>query len=170
MKFSPHTDSRFSAYDASIDAALRIYGGAAPAPGLESRVAARIAATTRHGYRSATPVFTGSRWMVLLRGVSVGALASAGACAIVIGTVRHSQRIEVPQAAGVIRPGGIRAPGGTRVPTRALPQSATIDPQAPRSEPHSRATVSRNAGHKAAGSAVPRSPYPPDQAPSDPQR
>jgi len=169
MKTRPGTDTS-SNYDARIDAALRVYGGAAPAPGLESRVAARIAATPRHSYRSAS-AFTGSRWMVLLRGASVGALAAAAACAIVVGTVRHSQQTAIPQATGLSRSGGVSAASGTRVPTHAVQQSATIDPQAPRSEPHTRATVSRNAGNKPAGSAVPRSPYPPGQQPSsDPQQ
>src|SRR5271170_919773 len=118
MKTRPGKDTS-SSYDARIDAALRVYGGAAPAPGLESRVAARIAATPRHSYRSAS-AFTGSRWMVLLRGASVGALAAAAACAIVVGTVRHSQQTAIPQATGLSRSGGVSAASGTRVPTHAV--------------------------------------------------
>jgi hypothetical protein len=164
MKTTPSNDTGSTAYDARIDAALRVYGGAAPVPGLESRVAARIAATPRRSYRSGPARFTGS-WLVLLRGVSVGALAAAAACAIVVGTVRHSQRIAIPQATGGSRSEGVSAAGATHVPTHAIPPSATIDPQSPRSAPHSRGTVSGNAVKKPAGSALPRSPYPPDQQP-----
>jgi len=155
-------NSSSTAYDASIDEALRIYGAAAPAPGLESRVAARIAAAPRQSYRAAS-VFPGTRWMVLLRGVSVGALAAAAACAIVVGTVRHSQQLAIPQAIGVSRSGGVSAASAAHVPTHAVQPSPTIDPHAPRSAPHSRATVSPNKGSKPAGSATPRSSYPSGQ-------
>jgi hypothetical protein len=170
MNPRPSNNTSSTAYDARIDAALRVYGGATPVRDLESRIAARIAATPRQSYRSTSSGFMDGGWLVLLRGVSVGALAAAAACAIVVGTVRHSQRIAVPQAAGASRSDGISAAGATHVPTRAIPPSATIDPQSPRSAPHSRATVSRSAGNKPVGSAVPRSPYPPDQPPSDPQQ
>ena len=169
MKPRPSTDNT-TGHDARIDAALRVYGHAVPTPGLESRVAARIAATPRQSYRSASSGFAGSRWVVLLRGVSVGALAAAAAVAIVVGTVRHSQQVPLPQAARGTRSGGINTAGDPHVPTHAIPQSATIDPQAARTAPHTRATVSRNAGSKPAGSAVPRSPYPPDQPQSNPQQ
>jgi hypothetical protein len=170
MKPKRGTDTSTTAYDARIDAALRVYGGAAPARGLESRVAARIAATPRHSYRSASSAFTGSRWMVLLRGVSVGALTAGAACAIVVGTVRHSQQVAIPQATGASRSGGLSAASATHVATHAVPQSATIDPQSPRSAPHSRATVSPNKESKPAGSATPRSPYRPDQSSTTPQQ
>jgi hypothetical protein len=170
MKTRPRTDTSSTAYDARIDAALRVYGGAAPAPGLESRVAARISATPRQSYRAASSAPTGARWMVLLRGFSVGALATAAACAIVVGTVRHSQQLAIPQAMGSSRSGGVSAASGTHVPTRAIQQSPTIDPQAPRSAPHNRATVSGNAAKKGVGSVTPRSPYPPGQASTTPQQ
>ena len=95
MKPRPSTDNT-TGHDARIDAALRVYGRAVPTPGLESRVAARIAATPHQSYRSASSWFAGSRWMVLLRGVSVGALAAAASAAIVVGTVRHSQQVPTP--------------------------------------------------------------------------
>jgi hypothetical protein len=171
MKPRSSTDNSSTAHDARIDAALRVYGRAVPTPGLESRVAARVAATPRQSYRSASSGFTGSRWMVLLRGVSVGALAAAAACAIVVGTVRHAQHSAIPQAARVSRSGGVSTAGDPHVPTHALPQSATIDPQSPRTAHHTRATISPNEGSKPARSAVPRSPYPPGQQPSsDPQQ
>ncbi len=167
MKPRPLTDTSSTAYDARIDAALRVYGGAAPVPGLESRVAARIAATPRQSYRSAIP---GSRWMVLLRGFSVGALAAAAACGIVVGTVRHSQQLALPTAMRPSQPGGLTPATATHVPTHAISRSATIDPQSPRSAPRTRASVSPNKGSKPAGSATPRSPYPPDQPPSASQQ
>ena len=166
MKPKPSTDNSSTAYDARIDAALRVYGRAVPAPGLESRVAARISAAPRHSFRSTSFGFRSNPGLVLLRGFSIGALAAAAACAIVVGTVRHSQQIALPQAAAGPRSGGVSTAGAPHIPTHAVPQSATIDPQAPRTAPHSRATVTRNAGNKPAGSAVPRSPYPPDQPPS----
>lgn len=170
MKPRLSTDTSSNADDARIDAALRVYGRAVPVSGLESRVAARIAVAPRQPYRSAPSGFRGSHWMVLLRGVSVGALAAAAACAIVIGTLRHSQQVAIPQAMAPSRSGSVGAAGGTHVATHAVPPSATIVPQSPRSAPHSRATVTRNAGNKPAGSAVPRSPYPPDQDSTTPQQ
>jgi hypothetical protein len=168
MKSRRSNDNSSAAHDAIIDAALGVYGRAIPKPGLESRVTGRIA-STRQFYRSGS-TFTNSRWRLFLRGASVGALAAAAACAIVVGTVRHSQHMTIPQAAGVSPSGGVSAASGTRVPTHAIPQSATINPQSPRTAPHSRATVSRNAWSKPAGSAVPRSPYPPDQESTPPQQ
>jgi hypothetical protein len=165
MKTRPPIDTSATAYDARIDAALRVYGGSIPAPGLESRVAARSAATPRQSHRSASSPFFARHSMALLRGVSVGTLAAGAACAIVVGTVRHSQRLAIPQATGISRSGGISAAGGTHVPTHAIQPSPTIDPQSPRSTPHSRATVSPNRGSKPAGAAMPRSPYPPGQPP-----
>jgi hypothetical protein len=170
MKLKPLNDNSATAHDtrahdAQIDAALRVYGRAVPAPGLESRVAARISATPRHSFRTKVFSFSGNPRLALLRGFTIGALAAAAACGIVVGTVRHSQQIAIPQAAAP-RPGGVSTAGARHIPTHAVPQSATIDPQAPRTAPHSRATVSRNTGSKPAGSAVPRSPYPPDQSSS----
>jgi len=170
MKPKPSNEPSSTVHDTRIDAALRVYGRAVPATGLESRVAARISAAPRHSFRSTSFGFRSNPWLILLRGFSIGALAVAAASAIVVGTVRHSQQIALPQAAAGKPSGGVSAAGGEHVPTHAIPQSATIDPQAPRTPPHSRATVSRNQGSKSAGSAVPRSPYPPDQPTSAPQR
>ena len=165
MKPKPSTENSSTAYDARIDAALRVYGRAVPAPGLESRVAARISTAPQHSFRSASFGLRSNPGLALLRGFSIGALAAAAACAIVIGTVRHSQQIALPQASSGSRSGGVSTAGTPHIPTHAVPQSATIDPQALRTAPHSRATLSRNPGSKPAGSAVPRSPYPPDQQP-----
>jgi hypothetical protein len=160
--------------DARIDDALRVYGRAVPAPGLESRVAARLRSAPRQSYRLASAGFARRHWLLLVRGASIGALAAAAACAVVVGTVRHSQQFAVPQAAGVPRSGGVSAAGATHLPTQAAAQSATIDPLAPRSAPRSRATLSHAAtgsgANKPAGSAAPRSPYPPGAQPSSEPR
>jgi hypothetical protein len=163
MKPKPSTENSSTAYDARIDAALRVYGRAVPRPGLESRVAARISARPPHSSSTSLFSFSASPRHILLRGFSIGALAAAAACAIVVGTVRHSQQTALPQAAAGSRSGGVSAAGTPHIPTHAIPQAASIDPQAPRTAPHSRATVSRNPGSKPAAGAVPRSPYPPDQ-------
>jgi hypothetical protein len=171
MKPKPSSEASSTAYDARIDAALRVYGRAVPAPGLESRVAARISAGPRHSSRTSIFNSVGSPRLILLRGFSIGVLAAAAACAIVVGTVRHSQHLTLPQAAAGTRSGGVSAADAPHVPTHAVPQSASIDPQAPRTAPHSRATISRTQGSKPAAGAVPRSPYPPDQpASSAPQQ
>lgn len=165
MKPKPSISDSSSVHDARIDAALRVYGRAIPAPGLDSRVAARISAMPRQSFRSGTAA------LLLFRRFSAGALAAVAAGAIVVATVRHSQHISLPQAARVPLSGGVSGAEGAHIPTHAVPQSATIDPEAPRTPPHSRATISRGRGHKPAGSAVPRSPYPPDQQPpGEPQR
>jgi hypothetical protein len=165
MKPKPSVSDSSSVHDARIDAALRVYGRAIPAPGLDSRVAARISSMPRQSFRSATAT------LLFFRRFSAGTLAAAAAAAIVVATVRHSQHISLPQAARAPLSGGVGGAGGPHIPTHAVPQSATIDPEAPRTPPHSRATISRGRGHKPAGSAVPRSPYPPDQQPgAEPQR
>lgn len=164
MKFKPPNNNSSAAidargHDAQIDAALRVYGRAVPAPGLESRVAARIAAAPRHSFRTNVFGFNGGPRLILLRGFTIGALTAAAACAIVVGTVKHSQHIAIPQTAAAPRPGGVSTSEAPHIPTHAVPQSASIDPQAPRSAPHTRATISR----KPAAGTAPRSPYPPDQ-------
>jgi hypothetical protein len=170
MKTRPSNGTSSTAHDSRIDAALHDYGRAVPAPGLESRVAARISATPYRSSQSTSFGFRGSLGLRLFRGLSIGALAAAAACAIVVGTVRHSQQLVISQAAAGTRSGAVGTAEGTHIPTRAVPQSATIDPRAPRTAPHSRATISRNSGSKPAGSAVPRSPYAPDQPSSAPQQ
>jgi hypothetical protein len=160
MKPKQSTANNSSLHDARIDAALRFYGRAVPSPGLESRVAARISAAPHHSFRSTSSRFPG---LMLLRGFSIGALAAAAAVAIVVGTVRHSHQISIPLAAGATRSGGINSAGAMHIPTRATPQSTTIDPGAPRTPAHTRATISRNQASKPTGATVPRSPNLPDQ-------
>ncbi|HZD50765.1 MAG TPA: hypothetical protein VE178_18615, partial [Silvibacterium sp.] len=59
-------------HDARIDAVLRAYSHAVPAPGLESRVAARISAISRQSLRSES-----APGLVLVRRLSAAALAVA---------------------------------------------------------------------------------------------
>jgi hypothetical protein len=164
MKSNPSNENRPTAYDARIDAALHRYGRALPEPGLESRVAARMAVLPRHSSPSGPVGSAARRWLMLLRGASVGALAAAAACAIVVGTLKHSQHLPIPQASVGTRSGSVGAATGSHIPTHTIPQTATLDPESPRPAPRSRSTVSRNPGNKAG--AVPSSPYPPGQEPS----
>jgi hypothetical protein len=131
---SPASSSR---HDAAIDAALRLYGGAVPGPGFEGRVAARLGDQPRHAFHSKS-----APRLAILRGLSTAALAAAAACGMVIGTVRHSHHALPPQAARVPHVGGLNSAGASRLPTHATPQSPSLDPQAPRTAPRHRATVS----------------------------
>jgi len=154
-----------SGHDARIDAALQVYAHAEPEPGLESRIAARLSAN-RPGPRFRFSLAEFTRLLVLRR-LSVGALAGATAAVIVVGTVQHSHRTMPPQVVRAPQTGGVGVANRVHVPTHPMPQGATIDPAAPRVPPHGRANVSRNPAHRASGAAVPRSPYPPGQQSSN---
>jgi len=165
MKTKPSTTTNNSfPHDARVDAILRAYSHAIPAPGLESRVATRIAAMSRP-LRS-----RGASRLLVLRRLSVAALTAAAAAAIVAGTVRHSHRIALPQrATGTSRLGGVSTAGSEHAPAQAVPETPTIDPHSPRTPPHGRTTSSGSQKHRSAGAALPRSPYPPQQ-PAAPQQ
>jgi hypothetical protein len=159
--------SRNTSHDGRIDAALAHFAHAAPPPGLESRVTARLAAADRLGVRSQSLRYDGSVRFLVLRRLSVGAMATAAGVAIVFGTVEHSRRILPPVTAGRPVPSGrVSTAGAVHIPTHAIPQSAQINPKAPRTAPHGRAVVSPNHGRHAPGAAVPRSPYPPEAQPT----
>jgi len=158
-------DSSSSRHDARIDAALQVFSHAKPAPGLEARVAARLSAAPRPGSRFHFGSAQTS-WLVILQRVSVGGLTAAAASAIVVGTIQHSQRTMPPQALHRDKSGAFSTGNAVHVPTHAMPEGARIDPAAPRVAPHGRASVSRNQAHRATGTAVPRSPYPPDEPPA----
>jgi hypothetical protein len=163
MKAKPPTTLNGSSrHDARIDAALRVYSHAEPAPGLEGRVAAWISAMPRQSLRSA-----GASRLVVMWRFFAAALAVAAACAIVAGSVEHSHRAALPQAARVQHQGGVTTSGTAHVPTRSTPETPTIDPDAPRTPAHGRATVSRDQGRRDGGAAVPASPYPPSQQPAN---
>ena len=161
-KRSTLSDSSPTPYDARIDAALRVYSHAEPALGLEGRIVAWISAMPRQSLVSASA----SRLVVIWR-FFAAALAVAAACAIVIGSVQHSHRAALPQAARVQRQGGVTGAGLAHVPTKPTPESPTIDPTAPRTPAHGRATVSRDQGRHDGGAAQPSSPDSPNQQPAN---
>lgn len=163
MKTKPFaTESSSFPHDARIDAVLRAYAHAVPTAGLESRIAARLAAMPLQTHR-----FERTSRLLLLRRLSAVALALAAACAIVAGTVRHSHHAVIPTAARTSRSGGLSTAGSAHVPIRAVPETPTIDPQAPRTPPHGRATNSGSQTRRGA-TGQPQSPYPPHQQNSQP--
>lgn len=144
-----------SVFNARIDAALHVYGRAVPAPGLDSRVAARLTSAARQSFHSPAPESRRRPMISLVRRFSVGALAAAAACGIVIGTVHHSQQIALPQRAATPRSGGASTAGAAHIPTRAIPSSSSADPSAPRS----RAVIAPDQARKGAKSpAIPARP------------
>jgi hypothetical protein len=149
-----------SSNDLRIDAALGVYSRSTPAPGLESRVATRIANARQESFRTRSAAHR-----LLWQRLSVGALATAGACAIVVGTVQHSHRdlSRLATKPPVNASSGVSTAETQHIPTRATPASPQIDPQSPRRPAHGRATVTRNQPRHPDGVAVPRSPYPPDE-------
>jgi len=148
--------------DVLIDATLALYAKVEPEPGLESRIADRIAQIQRESARTRS-----ATRLLIWKRLSVGALATAAACGIVVGTVQHSRHNLPPQVgrstANSSNGAGIATAPHT--PTRAIPVSPQIDPNSPRTPAHGRAQISRNPNHHPNGVATPRSPYPPDQQP-----
>jgi hypothetical protein len=165
MKTKPSSHSAHfihSPYNEQIDAALQVFSRATPVPGLESRIASRLADARRSSSRSRVLRFrgAGNRRVEILRRLSFGAMAAAAGGAIVFGSVEHSHRRPVPQVSRVIHGGGgLSTAGAMHVPLGATPQAAEINPAAPRNPPHGRAVLSPNHGRHADGAAVPRSPY-----------
>jgi hypothetical protein len=153
-----------SSHENRIDAALAQLARATPPSGLESRVAARLAAADRSGAQSFRS--NGNVRFFVIQRLSIGAMATAAGVAIVFGTVEHSRRILPPVATKPAQSGGASTAGDVHVPTHAIPQSAVINPAAPRTAPHGRAVISPNHGRHAPGAAVPRSPYPPESQPA----
>jgi len=165
MKIRPSTDHPFSRHDARIDAALSVYAQAEPFPGLESRVAARLA-SARPQPRFHFGAAGGSAFLILRR-ISVGALVTAAGAAIVFGTIQHSEHSLPPPIARHGQANGLTPANAGHTPTKAMPQGGSIDPSAPRVSPHGRAAVSRDQLRHALGAAVPRSPYSPDKQPAE---
>jgi hypothetical protein len=155
-----------SSHESRIDAALAQLAHATPPSGLESRVAARLAAADRSSARSQSFRSNGNVRFFVIQRLSIGAMATAAGVAIVFGTVEHSRRILPPVASKPAQSGGANTAGDVHVPTHAIPQSAVINPAAPRTAPHGRAVISPNHGRHAPGAAVPRSPYPPESQPA----
>jgi hypothetical protein len=166
MKTKPSNSKNFNSpsamNDQSIDAALGIYARATPAPGLESRVATRIANSRRESFRVRSAAHR-----LLWQRITVGTFATAAACGIVVGTLQHSHRSAPPQ---IVRHRTVSSGGATpaelqHFPAHGIPVTPQIDPRSPRTPAHGRAMVPRNRAHHEAGVAVPRSPYPPDEQP-----
>lgn len=173
MKTKPsdtRTSSPFGAqHDRRIDAALHLYARSLPRPGLESRVAARLASAPRMSALELLRSFFSAHSAMMQR-LAAGVLGVAAACAIVFGTLQHSHRNLAPLAAAPARSSGISPAGDIHVPTRAVPATSRIDPASPRAAAHGRARISPNQARRA-GAAHPRSPYPPDAQPeSSPDR
>jgi hypothetical protein len=143
------------AHEARIDTVLHAYSRAVPAPGLESRVIAYLSALPREPFRA-------TRFVVLQR-LCMGALAAAVAAAIVGGTVEHSRHAALPQRARASQDSGMSTAGAIHVPTRAVPETPTLDPASPRTPPHGRSNGSHAPDRHGAATGVPRSPYPPGQ-------
>jgi hypothetical protein len=115
--------------DARIDAALGIYARAVPSKGLESRISARLSATQSISTRPATAFR-----LIVFRRVVAGALATAAAGAIVVGTVRHSHSPVLPPVARAPQASGVSAANSQHIPTHAITQAAS---------PHGQATAGR---------------------------
>lgn len=147
-----------SPLDSRIDSALNVYARSVPDPGMEARIAAHLAGSLRFAAPTSHPFRA-----LLFRRFSVGALAAAAACGIVIGSLEHARTLSppiatMPQTSGST--GGIGAASSGHLPSRAVPAAPSIDPNHLRTPPRSRARLSRNAARHPNGSAVPSSPYP----------
>jgi hypothetical protein len=169
MKTKPSIQNEYSPRhnsenDLRIDSTLHAFARAVPRPGLESRVASRLAAAPHLSRFQMIRLFTSSHVVVFQR-VTVSVLATAGACAIVVGTVRHARHPVLPQSAAWRNVGNSNTAGKVFVPTHPVPAQATIDPSSPRTPAHGRARVSGTPPRRDGGAAYPRSPYPPDAQP-----
>ena len=167
MRPKPRTNSNISLqrHEQRIDAVLSEYARAVPSPGLESRVRTRIAAASHRSFESSRAFR-----LVLARRLSMGALATATAGLMVVGTVRHSRRILPPNAARSMQSGGASPAGAIHIPTQAIKASGEVQPGNQRRPPHSRAALNNNQGRHSIGSATPRSPYPPEKQSEGPQQ
>jgi hypothetical protein len=142
-------------YDEQIDRTLRLLGGASPAPGMEDRIAVRLAnaGLNQAGENIKTPRF------LRLPQVAFGLATAAAGCAVIVaGSVSHSRHI-LPIAPGLHVPGisqpGVGAASATHVaqqPVTTLPQDR---PRSVRQTENGRAVISSHA-KKPAGIAVPK--------------
>lgn len=137
-------------YDEQIDRTLRVLGSANPAPGMEERIAARIARESVSKKRVS---------FFSLPQLALGLAAAVTACAfIVVGSVSHSRHI-LPVAPGLHLPGASQPGVGAASAARVAPQPVTSLPQdRPRSvrqTENGRAVISSHA-KKPTGIAVPK--------------
>jgi hypothetical protein len=147
-------------YDDRIDKALRRLGSTEPAPGMEDRIAARLA-RERAGARDARR----SRFFAVPRFVprfAFGIAAAALACvAIVAGSVNHSHRIQPAMPGIELHPGssGMGAANASRPADRPVSPTAAERPRSVRQLPEGRAVISPQS-QKPTGVTVPKNPPP----------
>jgi len=137
-------------HDEQIDSTLRLLGSATPAPGMEDRIAARLA---RANATNKAPRFFS------LQQFAFGMAAAAMACVVIVaGSVSHSRHI-LPIAPGLHLPGAAQPGVGAASAAHVAPQPVTSLPQdRPRSVRQSgtgRAEISPHA-KKPTGIAVPK--------------
>ena len=148
-------DTHTSAMEDQIDRTLRLIGSASPRPGIEKRIAARLACA---------PVNSAARKSIRFLGMPRLAVASAvgllASIAIIAGSVNHSRHL-LPVAPG------LQIPGGTSGGVDAASGKA-VAPKPVTPPPHGRPRFVRKAGtakvspdtQKPGGVAVPRNPLP----------
>jgi len=137
-------------YDEQIDRTLRLLGSATPVPGMEDRIAARLA---QAHVSAETPRFFRPPQLVF------GLAAAAVACVVIVaGSISHSRHI-LPIAPGLHLPGESQPGVGAASAAHVAPQPVTTLPQdRPRSvrqTENGRAVISSHA-KKPAGIAVPK--------------
>lgn len=137
-------------YDEQIDQTLRLLGAATPAPGMEERIARRIAEADAR--RTAPRFFS-------LPQLAFGMAAAVMACAVIIaGSVSHSRHI-LPVAPGLHLPGttqpGVGAASAAHVTTQPVSSLPQDRPRSVRQTVNGRAVISSHA-KKPTGIAVPK--------------
>lgn len=137
-------------YDEQIDQTLRLLGSATPAPGMEERIARRIAEADA---RRATPRFFS------LPQLAFGMAAAVMGCAVIIaGSVSHSRHI-LPVAPGLHLPGvsqpGVGAASAAHVTTQPVSSLPQDRPRSVRQTVNGRAVISSHS-KKPTGIAVPK--------------
>jgi hypothetical protein len=145
------TDQSDDSIHHQIDATLHLLGHAAPVPGLEDRVLARL--------QYAQPVKT--RWFPGFPRMAFAGAAAAIACvAVIAGSVSYSHHIQ-PVAPGVQLPGnassGIGAASAAHVAPQPVAVSPSGRPRSVRKEHAGRAVISPET-QKPTGVAVPKNP------------
>lgn len=137
-------------YDEQIDQTLRLLGSATPAPGMEERIARRVAQASA---RKTAPRFFS------LPQLAFGMAAAVMACAVIIaGSVSHSRHI-LPVAPGLHLPGvsqpGVGAASAAHVTTQPVSSLPQGRPRSVRQTVNGRAVIFSHA-KKPTGIAVPK--------------
>jgi hypothetical protein len=146
-------------YDERINSTLRLLGSANPRPGMEQRLAARIANLPLHSPAPGLRYFFGLHHLAFRSACAILAFV-----AIVFGTVSHSKHL-LPVAPGVRLPGsqntGMGAVDAKKMTSRPVTPPANGRPRSTRkfSETRSAASPDRREPN---GVAVPATPLPQD--------